>query len=372
MASLLRLSLLALVLMPAWSAHAQSSRKIKLNSVTLDFDLPDSYKNRTFIKGLAGFANNIDHLVGSMVLIDGNKTSVLTRFVKEGKPPVITTSTSDVIYNAKIDARFKFNGAYAIASSKVGRDAVAELVITDIATALLPEDYIPYFEICKASSNVSPDTRKKTYYIRSAKLTTVYTRYYQKVSVESAVSGMAFSVDGEVYASAEQFKVDYVVSVDLVSLERLLSLQNCEQLVASEELRRRELAEKARLDAQKAEEEKKNREGDLAAVKAQVAELRRLLEQTSVVNAELNRQIGEAQEKERQALENLEAARRHAEYLSQKAQTEQHATEQSENLIVTFKNKDGKVLEIKSLEELSPEKLRELGFDVEVLKEGGL
>ena len=39
----------------------------------------------------------------------------------------------------------------------------------------------------------------------------------------------AFSVGGEVYSSTDQFKVDYVVSVDIVSLERLLSLQSCDQ-----------------------------------------------------------------------------------------------------------------------------------------------
>ena len=42
------------------------------------------------------------------------------------------------------------------------------------------------------------------------------------------------------------------MSVDLVSLEKMLSLQNCNDLINSELLARREKAKRARLDAQRA------------------------------------------------------------------------------------------------------------------------
>ena len=65
-------------------ATAQPSRKIRINSETnINQDLPNNYKQRTFIKGLAGFVNNIDQLVGTLVMIDGEKTSVLTRYVRQ-------------------------------------------------------------------------------------------------------------------------------------------------------------------------------------------------------------------------------------------------------------------------------------------------
>ena len=348
---------------------AQPSRKVKLNPVALGFDLPQSYKERTFIKGLAGFVNNIDQLVGSMILIEDNKTSVLTRFVRQDKPPVVSTSTSDVIYSAKIDNKFKFNGAYCIASTKVEKDAIYELIIKDVAVAFLPEDYIPYLEICRSASNVPPDTKKKTYYIRSAKLTTVYTRAYQKVGAENSISGTAFSAGGEVYSSTDQFKVDYIVSVDIVGLEKLLSLQNCDQLFNNEELARREKAEKARLDAARAEEERRTRENELREARAQVEDLKRILTHNIERSENLQQQLREAQEREATALGQLNTAIQQAEALSAKAQHDQRDAENREVVIVTFKNKDGQALEIKSLEELSPEKLQALGFDIEVLKE---
>lgn len=350
------------------TATAQRSKKISLNPVTLGFDLPDSYKSRTFIKGLAGFVNNIDQLVGSMIIIEGNKTSVLTRFVKEGKPPVVTTSTADVIFNAKIDSKFKHNGAYAIASTKVERDAVYEVVITDIGVAFLPEDYIPYLDICTASQKVNDLVKKKTYYVRSAKLTTVYTRAFRKTDTEIAVNGIAFSANGEVYSSTDQFRVDYIVSVDLVSLEKLLALQNCEKLQINQELASRERAETARMAAIKAEEEKNARENDLAVVKTKIEELRLLLGESTEQNAGLQKQIKEATEREHLAMAKLAEAQTNATSLQQKAEKEQQKADLSEKVIVSVRNKDGNVLEIISLEELSSEKLTELGFDAVLLK----
>ena len=366
----IRISLIfSLLLITAqFSLFAQKSPKIQLNPVALGLDLPESYKSRTFIKGLAGFVNNIDQLVGSMIIIEGNKTSVITRFVKEGKPPVVTTSTSDVIFNAKIDSKFKQNGAYSIASTKVEKDAVYEVVITDIGVAFLPEDYIPYLDICNAAVNVSPDTRRKTFYVRSAKLTTVYTRAFRKVSGSGTINGVVFNTGGEVYSSTDQFRVDYIVSVDLVNLDKLLSLQNCEQLKVNQEMAIREKAERARLDAIKAEEEKKARENDFAAIRTQVEELKCLLGETAVQNAGLQKQLSEAVERERIALYELNEARKNSELLTTQANNEQQKADAAEEVIVTFKNKEGKVLEIKSLEELSPEKLSELGFDVQILQ----
>lgn len=346
----------------------QSSRKIKLSPVTVGFDLPESYKQRTFIKGLSGFVNKIDQLVGAMILVDGNKTSVLTRFVRQDKPPVVTTTTSDVIYSSKIDSKFKFNGAYSIASTKIEKDNICEIILTDISYAFLPEDYIPYLEICRAATNVAPETRQKTYYVRSAKLTTVYTRAFQKVQGNADVSGLVFSVGGEVYNTTDQFKLDYVVSVDLVSLEKLLSLHNCNNLINNEEIARLEKAEKARLDVQHAEEEKKSREQEVLSAKNQVEELRRTLSESLVRTVDMQRQLQEAQEKERCALDQLNTAIQRADEMTARAQTAQQNVENREEIIITFKNKEGKVLEIKNLEELSEEKLRALGFDVEILK----
>jgi hypothetical protein len=344
---------------------AQQSKKIKLNPVDIALDLPMGYKERTFIRGLAGFTNKIDQLVGSMILIEDSKTIVLTRFVKQDAPPLITSSTSDVIYSAKINSKFKLNGNYAIASTKVENNSVYELIVTDVGIAFLNENTIPYLEICQASKNVSPQTKKNTYYVRSAKLTTIYTKAFKKVEGATNVSGTVFSIGGEVYSSSDNFRVDYVVSVDIVSLDKLLSLHNCDQIISSEELKAREKAEKARQEAIKAEEEKKAKETELNAKIVEIELLKKEAQQTT----ELKEKLREAEEKERQLKMELEKAKKQSDELTLKAKNDEKNAQDKEKSIITFKNKDGKTLEIKSLEELSPEKLKELGFDVEILKE---
>ena len=170
------------------------------------------------------------------------------------------------------------------------------------------------------------------------------------------------------FSTTDQFKLDYVVSVDLVSLEKLLSLHNCNDLLNNEEIARREKAEKARLESMRADEEKKAREQEALAAKNQVEELRRTLSESLVRTVDMQGQLHEAQDRERAALEQLHAAIRRADEMTARAQAAQQNVENREEIILTFKSKEGKVLEIKSLEELSEEKLRELGFDVEILK----
>ncbi|HAD14661.1 MAG TPA: hypothetical protein DCF33_19720, partial [Saprospirales bacterium] len=168
--------------------------------------------------------------------------------------------------------------------------------------------------------------------------------------------------------TTDQFKLDYVVSVDLVSLEKLLSLHNCNDLINNEEIARREKAEKARLEAMRADEEKKAREQEAQYAKNQVEELRKTLSESLVRTVEMQCQLQEAQERERNALDQLNSAIKRADEMTAKAQVAQHNADTKEEIILTFKSKEGKLLEIKSLEELSEEKLRELGFDVEILK----
>ena len=116
------------------------------------------------------------------------------------------------------------------------------------------------------------------------------------------------------------------------------------------------------------DEEKKAREAELANAKAQVDDLKKTLGESINRSAEMQRDLQNAQDKERIALQQLNEAIKQANDMADKAQSAQQNAENRESVILTFKNKEGKVLEIKNLEELSEEKLRALGFDVELLK----
>jgi hypothetical protein len=208
------------------------------------------------------------------------------------------------------------------------------------------------------------------FYIRSAKLTTVYTRMYKKMDGNSDLNGVVFCVKGELFGSTEQFKVDYIVSVDVVSLENLLMLHNCDQIIQNEEIASREQAETTRLAAVQAEENQKSRENMLNAVKSEVGELRKQLADQSSQSSDLKKQLDEALLREKNATLQLQNAQQLAMASALQAQQAENSAEKQQKLLVSLKNKNGQetVLELKSLNTSGMEKLKEMGFDVNLLQ----
>ncbi|WP_169515089.1 hypothetical protein [Hymenobacter norwichensis] len=252
--------------------------KIKLNdgSASLNGNLPKDYTNRTFIKGLAMYRNKIDDLAGCLILLEEkDKASIIGQFLRPGEPPLRNAALADVLYSSKVSTSFKMNGSYMIASAGASTGSIVELILTDVNGVLVPETSIPYLDICKAARNVDKELKKRIYYIRSAKLTSVHSRVYQEIGSEAGISGTVFSAAGKVYTSSDQFKTDYVVSVDLISLTNLLLTRNCDGLISNSELTVRQQNDRARQDADRAEQDRRNKESELRGAKSEVDDLKR-------------------------------------------------------------------------------------------------
>jgi hypothetical protein len=252
--------------------------KIKLNdgSASLNGNLPKDYTNRTFIKGLAMYRNKIDDLAGCLILLEErDKASIIGQFLRPGEPPLRNAALADVLYSSKVSTSFKMNGSYMIASAGASAGSIVELILTDVNGVLVPETSIPYLDICKAARNVDKELKKRIYYIRSAKLTSVHSRVYQEIGSEAGISGTVFSAAGKVYTSSDQFKTDYVVSVDLISLNNLLLTRNCDGLISNSELAVRQQNDRARQDADRADQDRRNKESELRVAKSEVDDLKR-------------------------------------------------------------------------------------------------
>ena len=258
-------------------SYGQYKVKVKLSDVsaTLNDVLPKDYTDRTFIKGLAMYRNKIEELVGCLIILEDNdKASIIGQYIEFNQPPVKNINLSDVLYSSKINSSASFNGSYMIASASATATSIVELILTDINGVLIPEKSIPYLEICKASKKVDSLIKKQIYYIRSVKLTNVHSKAYRKITSDTSLSGMVFNVGGKVYNSSDQFKNDYVVAVDMVSLNNLLLTKDCDEIITNNEVTARQLAQKAQQDAEKAETERKIKESELNAAKAEVNTLR--------------------------------------------------------------------------------------------------
>lgn len=288
--------------------QAQRSKKVKFSKNAgikeINSPLPSDYTDRTFIRGLAGYRNQIDQLVGHVLLMKkvngkNKKPVILGRYVRKNSPPKMEAIISDkALYSSKIDGSCKFNGHYMIASVNASLESVYELTITDIALAMIPDSLIPYTEICEAFQNADQtDSEVSLYYVKSAKLTTVYTKDYVRVQGSSEVAGGdIFGLKGEIYNSSDNYTVNYVVSADIVSLNDMLLLQNCNKKIKEKE-KRLVAAAAAKEAAIAAKELQKAKELELKTTKSELVELNKDLKR-------LKRQL-EAQSKESKEYQTL-------------------------------------------------------------------
>ena len=285
---------------------AQHIVRVKLSDSgsTLNAHFPRDYTDRTFIKGLAMYRNKVEDLVGCLILLeDKDKASIIGQYVKSGEPPLRSSALSDVLYNSKISLASAMNGSYMVASVAASTASIVEIILTDVSGVLVPETSIPYLDICRAAKNVDKELKKKMYYIRSAKVTSVHSRTYQEVGSEVGISGTVFSAGGKVYNSSDQFKTDYVVSVDLVSLNNLLMTKNCDNLISNSELVVRQQVQQEKMVVDRAEQERRIRESELNAAKAEanelknrVAEMQEMLRSQRVVADEYRAQVNNLKE----------------------------------------------------------------------------
>lgn len=355
--------------------YGQRPVKVKLNDefTSLNANFPKDFTDRTFIKGLAMYRNNIEELAGSLIIIEDNeKASVLGRYIKNNQPPIKNITLSDVLYSSKINTKSSLNGSYMIASASASANSIVELIITDINGVLIPEQSIPYLEICNASQNVDKETKRKIYYVRSVKLTAVHSKAYKEVNIEAGINGTVFSAGGKVYSNSDQFKTDYVVSVDLVSFTNLLVTQDCEKIITNNELALRQVAEKAKQDSEKAETERKIKESELNSARAEVNALKNKLNEITKMLNQPNSNVADyktetdslknnlivALQKVDLAKEEFHKADDKSKQVAEKADQQQIKTEDIDNLI-----QKGDISVITEVTKLSGEEIKKLGFE---------
>ncbi|MCE3295980.1 MAG: hypothetical protein K0R65_1694 [Crocinitomicaceae bacterium] len=364
-----------LILIPCKITLSQRSVRVRLTeqSSSLNVNFPLDYSDRTFIKGLAMFRNEIEKLAGSLIILEDNgKAKIIGQYIKHDQGPLEKKELSDVLYSSKINFESSVNGSYMIASISASSKSIIELIITDINGVLVPEESIPYLEICSAAQNMDKEIKKKIYYVRSAKLTSVHSKAYSQIDASTAISGTVFSIGGKVYNSSDQFKNDYVVSVDLIDLNNLLMTKNCEELITSNELAIRQLSEKAKQDAEKAETERKIKENEFNMALAEVNSLKNKLSsiQDSLKNQKnanhkykslvdsLTSNLNLAQESLELSQEQLTKANDKSKEITQIAMQQETKSEGENKLI-----QKSDISVITEVQKLSEEEIKGLGFE---------
>lgn len=192
-------------------------------------ELPESFKNRTFIKNLSSLTYKLEELPGHIIKYDAEKNDYvivsIRRFVEENKSPEATIIDDGILYSAKINSGASFNGSFLIGGLKVDSKSIMELIIQDVIMSIIPDALILKDVIEKVAENIPASERKNYFFIKGTTLTIINNRKYKEQKFEAKVNNTYVTAGGKVFASNEKFSRERLVSLDLVSLDDILKVK---------------------------------------------------------------------------------------------------------------------------------------------------
>ncbi len=191
-------------------------------------ELPKSYTDRTFLKGLVNSTYDIFLVPGYIVKLDpktGNyQRKTLTAVIRNNKMPVTAVIADGLVYSNKINNSASFSASAVIGGLSVGNKQMMELVIQDINSSTVPDSLIDKALIASIIKDQIPEEERKNYfYIKSATLTLINNKIYKETSFEAKVNSTYVTAEGKIFNSNDKFSRNRIVSVELISLEDLIN-----------------------------------------------------------------------------------------------------------------------------------------------------
>ena len=127
-------------------------------------ELPTSYKNRKFIKNLAGMTYDIFLIPGNIVKYDTTtkdyEFKTLKGIIKNNISPQINVIDDGILYSSKINSGASFNASALIGGLSVDSKKIMELIIQDAAKSIVPDTLIDVDVLKKIAESIPADQRK--------------------------------------------------------------------------------------------------------------------------------------------------------------------------------------------------------------------
>jgi hypothetical protein len=189
-------------------------------------ELPESFKNRTFIKNLSALTYKLEEIPGHIVKYDADKKDYkivsLTRLVKDNQYPETTIVEDGMLYSGKINSGASFNGSFLIGGLKVDTKSIMELIIQDVMVSIVPDELMLKEEIKAISDQITAENKAQYYFIKGTTLTLVNNKKFKEQKFEAKVNITYVTAEGKVFASNEKFSRERLVSLDLIPLNDLI------------------------------------------------------------------------------------------------------------------------------------------------------
>ncbi len=192
-------------------------------------ELPESFKNRTFIKNLSALTYKLEEIPGHIVKFDDEKKDYkimsLQRFVKDNQYPEATIIEDGILYSSKINSGASFNGSFLIGGLQVDSKSIMELIIQDVVMSIIPDSMILNKEIEKVAESIPVPEREKFFFIKGTTLTIINNKKFKEQKFEAKINNTYVTAEGKVFASNERFSRERLVSLDLISLNDILMVK---------------------------------------------------------------------------------------------------------------------------------------------------
>jgi hypothetical protein len=186
MKKLYLLAVLAAVLCYSFHSNDHKPYTTAVTSWSADTtDLPDAYKNRKFISSAAGIEDAAS-IPGNIAQYDSSSSAyeitTLRALIKGNKPAVMQKPANGVIFSGKVTSDTKFNGSYLISGLKIEKNQEMDLNIRDDAMYSVPDGQADTASIKAATKSLSPNERKKLFYITSATVSIITYNIHDKAN----------------------------------------------------------------------------------------------------------------------------------------------------------------------------------------------
>jgi hypothetical protein len=207
-------------------------------------DFPAEISQRTFLLGVGAYRDQLEELVGHVVLVrgEGQECDVdgvrgtaisLERFLHENARLAVTGEPV-VRYQSKIDRGFAASASAVALGLQVQADQHLEVVVTDVRAIVAPASSIDADAVSALASQSLPAGVCGRYLVTGVILSTVLYRAYSRIEQEGSVAGVGFAIGESVYSSTNDFSLDYRVGLSLRRVGGPLSADGGQEMVTFE------------------------------------------------------------------------------------------------------------------------------------------
>ena len=214
-----KLFVLAIGLLASLDSAAQRLRA-NLTEVTLNYALPEEFRNRLFWKeGIFKFS--IDQLAGSLIYAEDTLGNYVRgpRLLQPNTQLSVKPVEKGEIYHSKVDRGFDAKINWLIFDAGMSQGSIVDVKITDLMWVLVNANEVPLDSLLKIADAQNSIQRK--YYIQGVLLTSITKQYSSRVNGRAAIAGTAFGANGEIYKTDETSVQDFCLSLTLIDLDKL-------------------------------------------------------------------------------------------------------------------------------------------------------